>query len=116
MKALITYTWLKTSVARLLGSKKADKQMLKAQTTASLATLFGFYTAAKYRFDSTKLEQLNERFNEDEKKIFEVSAACFNWKNYLQDIHLPGLHKYALAHKKCLVKAATPVEGKKQAA
>jgi len=116
MKALITYTWFKTSVARLFGSKKADKQLVKAQTTASLATLFGFYTAAKYRFDSTKLEQLNERFNEEDKKIFEVNAACFNWKTYLQDIHLPGLHKYALAHKKSLVKTATASEGKKKAA
>jgi len=99
-----------------LGSKKADKQMLKAQTTASLATLFGFYTAAKYRFDSSKLELLSERLDKGEKKTFEVNAACFNWKTYLQDIHLPGLHKYALAHKKSLVKTATPAEGKKQAA
>ncbi len=116
MRALTTYTWVKTSVSRLLGSKSADKQLLKVKTTASLAMIFGFYTAAKYRFDSTKLEQLSTQFSKEEQRKFEILANSFTWKNYLKDIHLPGLHKYALAHKKSLVKGAAPGQVKKQAA
>jgi fatty acyl-CoA reductase len=116
MRALTSYTWIKTSASRLLGSKSADKQLLKARTTASLAMIFGFYTAAKYRFDSTKLEQLSLQFSQEEQGTFQILASSFTWKNYLQDIHLPGLHKYALAHKKSLVKTKSPVQDNKQAA
>ncbi len=116
MGALTTFTWLKTSIARLQGSKKAGAQLLKARTTASLAMVFGFYTAPKYYFGSSKLEGLAKRFSSQEQTTFEVNAKSFNWKTYLQDIHLPGLHKYALAHKKLPSSNQSVKENKKQAA
>ncbi|MEH6345929.1 MAG: fatty acyl-CoA reductase [Bermanella sp.] len=116
MKALTTFTWLKTSVGRLLGSKNASKNLLKTQTTASLAVIFSFYSAPKYRFDSSKLEQLKTLFSDEEQKRFEVSANCYDWKTYLQDIHLPGLHKYGLADKKVKQGNVNVQTEKKQAA
>ena len=100
MKALTSFTWLKTSFARLAGSKSAGKHLLKIQTTASLAVIFGFYSAPRYRFDSIKLEGLKALFSKEEQSCFEVSADSYDWKTYLRDIHLPGLHKYGLADKK----------------
>ncbi len=116
MLALTTFTWLKTSVSRLFGSQKAHDSLNKARTTASLAVIFGFYTAPKYRFDSTQLEELQSRFTADEQVRFVVKADSFEWKHYLQNIHLPGLHKYALAHKKELtIKTSADVEKQKAA-
>lgn len=96
MFGLKTLTWFKTLLGRMSGSAKASQLMEKANTTASLATIFGFYTAANYRFLNPKLIQLSNRFSTQEKAQFKVNADCFNWNTYLQDIHLPGLHEYAL--------------------
>ena len=104
MAALKGSTWLKTIMGRLLGSKSAGRLMDKANTTASLATIFGFYTAPKYRFDSIQLEQLQARFSVLEQKRFNAKADSYSWKVYLQTIHLPGLHQYALAGKPDLTK------------
>ena len=105
MKVFTTFTWLKTSLARLAGSKSAGKHLLKIQTTTSLAMIFGFYSAPRYRFDSLQLEGLKTLFSQEEQKAFEVSANSYDWKTYLRDIHLPGLHKYGLADK---IKPSTP--------
>ena len=107
MMALTGFTWLKTIVGRVFGSNNAANLMGKAKTTASLAMIFGFYTAAKYQFDSRKLEALQTRFTKQDQLLFNVNANCFDWKHYLSDIHLPGLHKYALAGKSELVKKPT---------
>ncbi len=116
MKAFTTFTWLKTSFARLAGSKSAGKHLLKVQTTASLAVIFGFYSAPRYRFDSVQLEGLKALFSQEEQRIFEVSANSYDWKSYLRDIHLPGLHKYGLADKRKPVTTEKENNEKKQAA
>lgn len=115
MAALKGSTWFKTIIGRLLGSKRAGLSMEKANTTASLATIFGFYTAPKYRFDSSQLEQLQARFSVVEQKKFNVKADCFSWKVYLQKIHLPGLHRYALASKPDLTQNSATAKQKKAA-
>jgi len=99
MLGLKAVTWFKTISGRLVGSEKASKLMEKANTTASLATIFGFYTAPKYRFDSNELEELQNLFSLEEQSHFNALADCYCWKHYLQNVHLPGLHKYALANK-----------------
>lgn len=99
MLALTSFTWLRTLVGRMLGSDKSKDLMEKTKTTASLAMIFGFYTAAKYRFDSIKLEQLHSRFSLKDQKVFQVRSDVFDWKYYMQDVHINGLHKYALADK-----------------
>jgi len=113
MKGFTLLTWAKTAISRLFGSDKAGKLMLKAQTTASLANIFGFYTAPKYRFCSRKLEALQGQFSPIEQAKFEVRADSYDWQHYLQNIHLDGLHKYALADKPVL--KAKP-QARKQAA
>ncbi len=114
MLALMGSTWVKTIMGRMFGSKSAGRMMQKANTTASLAMIFGFYTAPKYRFDSMQLEQLQARFSVLEQKQFNVKADSFSWKVYLQKIHLAGLHKYALADKPDLTQKASTKQ--KQAA
>ena len=116
MLMLTIFTWAKTITGRLMGSNNASKLMAKVKTTASLAVIFGFYTAAKYQFDSRKLEQLQTKFSKEEQLIFNVNANCFGWQHYLAKIHLPGLHKYALADKPNLVSKKSSQQESKKAA
>lgn len=102
MKALKAATWMRTISGRILGSNKAVRLMKKVTTTTELAVIFGFYSAPKYCYDSTQLEALQASFTVSDQKRFNAMANCFEWKSYLQDIHMPGLHKYALADKPVL--------------
>lgn len=104
MTALRTFTWLRTVTGRVLGSSKAGDLMRKTVTTSELAVIFGFYTAPKYRFESTQLELLQQRFSLQDQMTYNIKADCYDWATYLQQVHLPGLHKYALADKKELPK------------
>lgn len=115
MLALTGFTWAKTIVGRLIGSKNAADLMMKTQTTASLAMIFGFYTAARYRFDSSKLDQLQARFTLKDQKTFNAKADCFDWRTYLQKIHIPGLHRFALEGQS-EIKKASPEQGKEKKA
>jgi fatty acyl-CoA reductase len=116
MLLLTVFTWAKTISGRISGSKKASMLMAKVKTTASLAVIFGFYSAAKYQFDSRKLETLQARFKLEDQILFNANANSFNWQHYLAKIHLPGLHKYALADKTVLVSKLKVKEEKKKVA
>ncbi|EAT13695.1 NAD-dependent epimerase/dehydratase family protein [Bermanella marisrubri] len=97
MSGFTAITWAKTIIGRVFGSNAASQHMLKAKTTASLANIFGFYTAPNYRFSSQKLEQLVKQFDTTEQRLYDIRADHFDWKYYLQEVHMDGLHKYALA-------------------
>lgn len=99
MSGFTAITWVKTIIGRVFGSDSASQQMLKAKTTASLANIFGFYTAPHYRFSSQKLEQLAKQFDTTEQRLYDIRADHYDWKHYLQDVHMDGLHTYALADK-----------------
>lgn len=116
MLLLTLFTWAKTIWGRMTGSNKASKLMAKVKTTASLAVIFGFYSAARYQFDSRKLEALQAKFRPEDQTTFNANANSFNWQHYLAKVHLPGLHKYALADKKELVSRLNVKQEKKKAA
>jgi fatty acyl-CoA reductase len=103
MFLLTAFTWFKTITGRVLGSNSARVLLTKVKTTANLAVIFGFYSAAKYQFDSRKLQGLQARFTAEDQQVFNTNANCFQWQDYLSNVHLPGLHKYAMADKKSLV-------------
>jgi len=65
-------------------------------TTRSLATIFGFYTAPDYIFRNNELLALASRTGEVDKALFPVDAHQIDWAVYLRKIHLAGLDRYAL--------------------
>ncbi|GGE68547.1 hypothetical protein GCM10011533_21150 [Streptosporangium jomthongense] len=88
------------SVTRLL-RQDSDLRVLKnLDTTRSLATIFGFYTAPDYIFHNDDLLALAKRMGEADKALFPVDARRIDWELYLRRIHLAGLNRYALKARK----------------
>lgn len=83
---------------RLAGSGKSKAAYIQFQTTMSLATVFGFYMASTYQFDTTQLKKLSTNFGvfSDD---FPIDAQAINWQNYLT-AHVEGLNKYSLKPRK----------------
>lgn len=88
---------LKGFVGKWFGVKGANITAKKISTTAELAKIYGYYCAAEYRFDSSKLEQLATYLEPEERDRFTIRADSYHWQNYLQHIHMPGLYRYGLA-------------------
>lgn len=68
-------------------------------TTRSLATIFGFYTAPDYIFHNEQLLTLSERIGAFDKALFPVDARAIDWQTYLRKTHLAGLNRYALGER-----------------
>jgi thioester reductase-like protein len=80
----------------ILQPKLRRKLVDQISTSRELAEIYAFYTAPRYRFDNSNLKQLWRRFSVDDQDAYSVSAKCFEWKDYMENIHIKGLHKYVL--------------------
>ncbi|MBJ6138252.1 fatty acyl-CoA reductase [Marinobacter litoralis] len=87
-------------VLRRLGSRSDLKWLRNLETTQSLATIFGFYTAPDYIFCNDQLLALAKRSGEVDQSLFPVDARAIDWELYLRKIHLAGLNRYALKPRK----------------
>jgi len=85
---------------RLTGRKRKLKMLKNLDTTRSLATIFGFYTAPDYIFRNDGLLALASRMGERDRLLFPVDARQIDWAFYLRKIHLNGLNRYALGEGK----------------
>ncbi|MBK1886863.1 fatty acyl-CoA reductase [Marinobacter sp. DY40_1A1] len=98
----------------LLGQGRELKVLQNLDTTRSLATIFGFYTAPDYIFRNDELLALATRMGEVDKALFPVDARQIDWAVYLRKIHLAGLNRYALSAKKA--RGPRSSRGRKKAA
>ncbi|KAH9292348.1 hypothetical protein KI387_042467 [Taxus chinensis] len=59
-----------------------------------LAELYKPYVFFEGRFDNFNTEQLYVELSESEKEIFEFDVKRICWRDYLVDIHIPGMMKF----------------------
>lgn len=85
---------------KLIGSERELRSLRNIDTTLSLATIFGFYTAPDYIFHNDRLLELSQRMGEHDQALFPVDARRVDWPTYLRKIHMAGLNKYALSERK----------------
>lgn len=48
------------------------------------------------RFDNSNTERLMGKMSEEEKKNFGFDVASIDWKEYITNVHIPGLKKHVL--------------------
>lgn len=83
-------------VCKLFGAADALKITDALNITHNLSVVFSFYTSPRYRFHSEKLVALAARMTEADREMFPVDAQIIDWQDYVCQIHVPGLNKYAL--------------------
>ncbi|KAG5584061.1 hypothetical protein H5410_044495 [Solanum commersonii] len=51
-------------------------------------------------FDNGNVRKLMGDMSEEEKTSFEIDVTKINWRNYIENTHIPGVQKYVLEGKK----------------
>ncbi|KAF5207250.1 Fatty acyl-coa reductase [Thalictrum thalictroides] len=59
-----------------------------------LANLYEPYTFYEGRFDNTNVQKLMQQLSIEEKKSFDFDVRSVDWKDYICNIHIPGLLRH----------------------
>ncbi|HND50263.1 MAG TPA: acyl-CoA reductase C-terminal domain-containing protein, partial [Anaerolineales bacterium] len=94
--ALTAISWCR----KLLGMNETFALQDAFNTTHTLAVVFSFYTSPSYTFHNKKLQQLEARLGDLDRRMFSTDPRQINWKQYMGHIHLTGLNRYALKDKR----------------
>ncbi|CAN6893986.1 unnamed protein product [Brassica oleracea var. botrytis] len=87
------------------GVSLADSKMLQklkfickksVEQAKHLATIYEPYTFYGGRFDNSNTQRLLEYMSEAEKNEFGFDVGNINWKDYITNVHIPGLRKHVL--------------------
>ncbi|CAN6577197.1 unnamed protein product [Malus baccata var. baccata] len=61
-----------------------------------LAGIYEPYTFYGGRFDNSNTERMMERMSEEEKRKFGFDVGSIDWKDYITNVHIPGLKRHVL--------------------
>ncbi|ERN04448.1 hypothetical protein AMTRI_Chr03g140830 [Amborella trichopoda] len=61
-----------------------------------LANIYQPYTFYGGRFDNTNTRRLMEEMSEEERRSFGFDVESINWKDYISNVHIPGLRRHVM--------------------
>ncbi|KAE9621708.1 putative oxidoreductase [Lupinus albus] len=78
-------------------SQKLENKCRKSVEQAKyLANIYKPYTFYGGRFDNSNTQKLMESMSEKEKKEFGFDVKSIDWKNYITNVHIPGLRRHVM--------------------
>ncbi|KAL8136269.1 hypothetical protein AgCh_010747 [Apium graveolens] len=61
-----------------------------------LANIYAPYTFYGGRFDNSNTERLMSCMSEEEKRMFGFDVGSIDWKDYISNVHIPGLRRHVM--------------------
>ena len=58
--------------------------------------IYAPYTRTNFEFETKKMRALYEQLSPEEQKLFDFDVSQIHWKQYFQDIHIPGIKRHVL--------------------
>ncbi|GMH08227.1 hypothetical protein Nepgr_010067 [Nepenthes gracilis] len=78
-------------------SRKLEKICKKyVEQAMHLASVYQPYSFYGGRFDSSRTQSLAEIMSEEEKRTFHFDVGSIDWKDYISNIHIPGLRRHVM--------------------
>ena len=62
----------------------------------ALCEIYAPYTFLDCRFETTNLERVYNEMHPDDQVRFNTDVSRIDWRSYVQDTHIPGLHRHVL--------------------
>ncbi len=93
-------SWLMDTVPFIPWSSRFRRRVsvLKAtlERVLSLSDTYSPYTHLNCRFETTNTLQVLQELSEEDRKAFDFDVSRIKWREYIQDIHIPGLKRHVL--------------------
>ncbi|KAL5067477.1 hypothetical protein RYX36_018364 [Vicia faba] len=92
----------KSGLSSMASSKGKMSQKLEnicrksVEQAKYLAKIYEPYTFYGGRFDNSNIQRLMEIMSEEEKREFDFDVKGIDWKDYITNIHIPGLRRYVM--------------------
>jgi nucleoside-diphosphate-sugar epimerase len=88
---------------RLPESKRTNRMVRKISLgeatldrVLALSEIYAPYTFLNCRFETGNLARLHEEMHPEDQDRFNTDVTRIDWRTYVQDIHIPGLHRHVL--------------------
>jgi len=62
----------------------------------ALCEIYAPYTFLDCQFETSNLEQVHREMHPDDQARFSTDVSDIDWRSYVQDTHIPGLHRHVL--------------------
>ncbi|KAL9373841.1 hypothetical protein Peur_033461 [Populus x canadensis] len=94
-----------TQRSRLAGMATSDRKLSQkhenicrksVEQAKYLASIYEPYTFYGGRFDNSNTQKLMERMSENEKGIFGFDVGSIDWRDYITNVHIPGLRRHVM--------------------
>ncbi|TVU30873.1 hypothetical protein EJB05_22520 [Eragrostis curvula] len=79
-----------------LSKRASDLRGRLIQQITHLGSIYEPYTFYRSRFDSANTEALLEEMSPDERAQFNFDVRGIDWKDYITNVHIPGLRKHVV--------------------
>lgn len=82
----------------LLNNWKRKITVLKSAISRMLyyASIYSPYTSLECIFETDRMAKLHESLDPEDRLLFNSDVSRIHWRNYFQDIHIPGLKRHVL--------------------
>ena len=97
---LLLLSWL-PPVSYILPKGRRTRSWYRARRLAVdrlayYARIYGPYAEAKCLYMTERTRGVWESLTEEEQRKFNFNVACIDWREYIQDIHIPGMKRFVL--------------------
>ncbi|KAJ6425732.1 hypothetical protein OIU84_026332 [Salix udensis] len=81
---------------RKLSQKHENIRRKSVEQAKYLANIYEPYTFYGGRFDNSNTQKLMERMSENEKGMFGFDVGSIDWRDYITNVHIPGLRRHVM--------------------
>ena len=115
-----TKRWLKMAPFKWASRKSRQLSVVQNSLERLLyyVKIYGAYVRLSYEFETGKTQALHQSLTAEEQQLFNFDASNFDWKHYLQQVHIPGIKRFVLRMEgssqieKQTVETSPPIKGK----
>jgi nucleoside-diphosphate-sugar epimerase len=79
-------------------SRRLTRIEATIERVLSLSQIYGPYTTLNCLFETGNIQHIYDELGDDDKDRFNTDVSRIDWREYIQEIHIPGLRRHVLKY------------------
>ncbi len=89
-------------------SRKLSRLEATVERVVSLSEIYGPYITLNCLFETGNIQRVFDQLADDDKHRFNTDVSRIDWREYVQEIHIPGLRRHVLKYGNAEAEAVEP--------